>query len=209
MGTKGYNLNTGIAAKGRDYFFSKVISKFFRSTSGGGILEIGTGTGDFLAVADSKGLEVQGIEPNEDLFRVASQRLVQKRIENCDLKTYVTNKKFDLVFSNSVIEHVSDPVEFVVSASNLLSENGLLVITAPTPADYFWDDPTHLRPYTGNSFVELGYLAKLDLVYCSITFGFLIGKSTTSPILYKMLNLLPGHFGSNLIAVYKKTLTSE
>jgi hypothetical protein len=37
MGKIGYNRNTGIAAKGREYFFSKVINDFYsESKSGGG-----------------------------------------------------------------------------------------------------------------------------------------------------------------------------
>jgi hypothetical protein len=143
------------------------------------------------------------------LFLIALERVNQGSIEKCGLETFFTESRYDLVFSNSVIEHVNEPVEFLVIASNLLTENGLMVITAPTPADYFWDDPTHKRPYTTKSFIELGYLTNLDLVYCSTTFGFLIGKSLKSPIISKALNVLPGHFGSNIIAVYRKTITSE
>jgi SAM-dependent methyltransferase len=210
MGSIGYNRNTGIAAKGREYFFSKVIENFYRDSKlGGGILEIGSGTGDFLVHASSKGIKVKGIEPNEDLFLIALERVDQASIEKCELETFSTECTFDLVFSNSVIEHVNEPVEFIEKASDLLTENGLIVITAPTPADYFWDDPTHKRPYTTKSFIELAYLTNLELVYCSTTFGFLIGKKLKSPFVYKVLNLLPGHFGSNIIAVYRKSFTSE
>jgi ubiquinone/menaquinone biosynthesis C-methylase UbiE len=98
MGNMGYSRNTGIAARGREYFFSRVIDNFYMESNGEGILDIGSGSGDFLVHAASRLMRVRGIEPNKDLFLIASKRVDQGTIENCGLETFFTDKKFDMIF---------------------------------------------------------------------------------------------------------------
>lgn len=69
----------------------------------------------------------------------------------------------DLVVASHVIEHVVDPMQFMSDLVRVTKPGGLIFIEAPselgcisesssTPSDHrfsnFWDDPTHVRPWT-------------------------------------------------------------
>ena len=41
-------------------------------------------------------------------------------------------KKFDLVFSTEVIEHIHDPIGFIVDLKNVLAEKGVIILTTPS-----------------------------------------------------------------------------
>jgi SAM-dependent methyltransferase len=69
----------------------------------------------------------------------------------------------DLVVASHVLEHVAEPVPFFAELVRLARPGGLLWVEAPSDLsaerrasdhptdnrfDSFWDDPTHVRPYT-------------------------------------------------------------
>ena len=72
--------------------------------SRGHLLDIGTGTGDFLVRAKSRGWIVKGIEPNEKARKLSYQKGVPLEEELSDLKTH----SFDVITMWHVLEHVPD-----------------------------------------------------------------------------------------------------
>jgi 2-polyprenyl-3-methyl-5-hydroxy-6-metoxy-1,4-benzoquinol methylase len=46
-------------------------------------------------------------------------------------ENYRTDRKFDYIFATYVLEHVNDPVEFLINAGSLLQDHGLLFIVVP------------------------------------------------------------------------------
>lgn len=75
----------------------------------GSILDIGCGPGFFINRASSKGWEVAGIEPSIDAVNYANNSLGLdtqcKRIEDI----YEIDKKFDVIYSHGVLEHLRNP----------------------------------------------------------------------------------------------------
>lgn len=64
---------------------------------------------------------------------------------------------FDLVVSKSVLEHLPDARQFLRNAKYLAKPNGLVLIMVPdwrTGYKTFYDDYTHVRPYTTDSLLE-------------------------------------------------------
>ncbi len=141
-------------------------------TEGKSILDIGCGTGDFLAASKNDGWNVVGIEPNEKAKNFAIKKvntantkvsLFYKDIEA--LLKENSNQKFDVISMWHVLEHVYDLEEYISNLEKLLKPNGSLLIAVPNfnsfDAKYygkFWaayDVPRHLWHFSQKSIVKL------------------------------------------------------
>lgn len=107
------------------------------------ILDIGSGFGFFLDEAIKSGFNPVGVEP--------SKRLLQHTVDQFDASDFSVgafatdvynmqfeqfykqnkNRKFDFITIIHLIEHVSNPVELIVRAANLLNKGGVLFIETP------------------------------------------------------------------------------
>jgi len=103
------------------------ILKRFRGS--GSLLDVGTGTGQFLALAKNC-FTVKGTEVSESAVRIASERygldVTQGPIEELQFES-----RFDVVTLFHVLEHVPDPLATVRRCRQLLNPGGLLVIAVP------------------------------------------------------------------------------
>lgn len=100
----------------------------------GSLLEIGSNTGTFLRVAKEHGWSVYGVEPNKAICEEFKKKVKDIPIYNCFFdEKFVKNttRKYDLIYSSDVIEHVPDPVSFLVNARKLLKKDGHIVIVTP------------------------------------------------------------------------------
>ncbi|MEQ1611163.1 MAG: class I SAM-dependent methyltransferase [Hyphomicrobiaceae bacterium] len=77
----------------------------------------GTAVGLESAVYGEVGRDLLGVEVRPEYF------------SQC---TAIAGRKFDIVFSSEVIEHVTDPTAFLKEISQGLAEAGILVITTPS-----------------------------------------------------------------------------
>lgn len=101
------------------------------------VLEVGCGTGDFLALLKSAGHQAIGIEINEKAIRVAvdSGRDVQRgRIEDF---SSTCPQSFDAVCAFQVLEHISNPVSFIDSTLKCLRDGGLAIFAVPNGEGVF------------------------------------------------------------------------
>lgn len=112
----------------------KLINRHFTHTDPISILEVGTGSGFFLlSVHDVfPAAELTGIEYDERLLQTTRQRApfaecLQGNAEKFDLLP----RKFDVVVSFQVIEHLYDPSAMLARISQHLKPNGLLILTTP------------------------------------------------------------------------------
>jgi SAM-dependent methyltransferase len=109
-------------------FEHKLIFKYLNPNSK--ILEIGCGTGGFLNYAKQNYFcQVKGLELNESaISKCISDGLdvSSELIEN-----YFSEKKFNLLCSFQVLEHIADVDSFIQNSIRLLEKNGLLIIAVP------------------------------------------------------------------------------
>jgi 2-polyprenyl-3-methyl-5-hydroxy-6-metoxy-1,4-benzoquinol methylase len=64
--------------------------------------------------------------------------------------------QFDLIIAKDIIEHVLNPRNAMKEFALMLKENGVIIITVPSPqAPFLWDDYTHIRPFTKKSLSQL------------------------------------------------------
>lgn len=113
------------------------------------ILDVGCGTGWFCKVLkqnypESKitGTDIQDGRKFKDFDFVIAN------IEKLPFK-YET---FDGISCKAVLEHLQNPLSAVLEMNRILKNNGILFVSVPDVNDKnFWDDYTHVRPFTKKS----------------------------------------------------------
>lgn len=119
------------------------------------VLDLGCGSGYFLQLLQTAGIEAVGVDADEvTATRAESQGLNIVRVDVLEfVKT--TNDRFDGIFCSHLVEHLPFPslVELIEGISRCLNPDGTVVIAFPNPESldmqlfHFWLDPQHVRLY--------------------------------------------------------------
>jgi ubiquinone/menaquinone biosynthesis C-methylase UbiE len=105
-------------------------------------LEVGCGTGHWLRVVHESGIDTAGVDPSEQMLRIAhtrlpGARLVRARAEALPCRT----ASLDRVFCVNALHHFSDRVAFFREARRVLSDGGALLTIGLDPhtgLDRWW-----------------------------------------------------------------------
>jgi 2-polyprenyl-3-methyl-5-hydroxy-6-metoxy-1,4-benzoquinol methylase len=103
--------------------------------NGARILDIGAGGGEFLAEAKSRGYEVEGVEPSVGFAGYAERNYGVKVHVSPLMKIDFADRKFDLVHSYHVFEHLRDPMASMKLVHSLLLPGGHFYIAVPDMAE--------------------------------------------------------------------------
>lgn len=117
------------------------------------ILDVGCGTGWFCKALKEKYSEsnVTGLDI-EDERKFSGFKFISGDINNLPFD----DGRFDGISCKAVLEHVKDPLKAVLELNRSLKKEGVLFISVPDSKDKnFWDDYTHVRPYTKKSLSTL------------------------------------------------------
>jgi 2-polyprenyl-3-methyl-5-hydroxy-6-metoxy-1,4-benzoquinol methylase len=186
----------------RALYFRKILERLALDAHAK-VLDYGCGPGDFLLVARSQGIAATGIDASPRSVRLAAERGLNVICgETAEL--LARPERYDAILVQSVLEHALDGVKLVTDLRDLLVPGGVLVLSAPTPGSYFWDDPTHVRPYTPKSFSILAEIAAMKCEYLGYVFSFLLGTEIRASIFFRLLNAVPASLGSNIVAFFRK-----
>jgi SAM-dependent methyltransferase len=100
----------------------------------GELLDIGCGTGNFLAAARDAGYGVTGIELDRNAARFAKERLGLQKVFPLTISEFTeqhANKEFDVVSFFEVLEHQAAPVEFLQKVRGCVRQGGMIALSVP------------------------------------------------------------------------------
>lgn len=106
------------------------LKEILRHKSFGRLLEIGSGWGDFLAVAARRGFNCLGVDPSPMLAEAARRRSGVSVLCG-EVQDLVMEARFDVVVMSHVLEHVTDPREVLGRLRSFLNPDGVLYIAVP------------------------------------------------------------------------------
>jgi len=115
------------------------------------LLEAGCGMCDHLNIFKKKGFVCHGFDL-EILGNNKNLNLVSIDINT--QKIPFPDNYFDIIYSKSFLEHLPDPIQFLNEARRVLKDGGKILTLVPDwESQYktFYDDFTHIRPYTKKS----------------------------------------------------------
>ena len=99
---------------------------------GSKILDVGCATGVFLDMMRKLEWEVEGIEVSNELASYAHEKLdIHVHVQDLT-KEKLDSGPFQVITMFDVIEHIPDPNLMIKACSDLLVENGLLLLRTPT-----------------------------------------------------------------------------
>lgn len=123
----------------------------------GALLDIGSGTGDFLVAAKNKNWKVQGVEPDQKARQLAEEKGVHVE----ELLQNVHQENFDVITLWHVLEHVQDLETHILEIKKRLKPGGTLIVAVPNYKSkdakhykHFWaafDVPRHLWHFSKTS----------------------------------------------------------
>lgn len=97
------------------------------------VLEVGCGAGGTLSVFRDQGCRVLGLDFDRDYLAAAGRNGVETR--RGSLEQLQPGETFDLIIVCHVLEHISDPLAFLLRLRDHLSPGGVLYIEVPSLND--------------------------------------------------------------------------
>jgi len=140
----------------------KLINKY--SSQPNSLLDIGCGTGDFLATAQKAGWQIQGIEPDAGA-RVIANKKTSNSVKDVEALEDFANASFDVITLWHVLEHLPNLDEQIQILDKLLKPEGTLILAVPNFKSHdakhykeFWaayDVPRHFWHFSQDAISKL------------------------------------------------------
>ena len=138
------------------------------------ILDVGCANGSFLNFIHRirPDLELYGL----DLTDVSEFLPKYVKFIQADATKFKLRKKFDLIICNHLLEHlhVEDVLPTLTNINLHLKDEGVFWFTVPSFCREFYNDPTHVRPYTKEAMKRL--LKMSDFKRFRVYEGFIFNK---------------------------------
>lgn len=140
-------------------------------------LDIGCGTGSLLVKMGSLGYKGIGIDLEDLSVQISKGRVSKFEIEVYQLDLFDLHGSFDVIFANSVLEHIENDGEALSKIRNLLKPEGYFLFEVPGNMKLFGDHDRalgHFRRYEKNDLIHKIEEAGLEIVILwSYGFSFL------------------------------------
>lgn len=139
------------------------------------VADIGCATGIFLEKLGRKGFSVMGFECNRKAAQVANSKGIQVITDALEEVADDFSEYFDAVCSFQVLEHVSNPLNYLKLCLSMLKPGGRLILSVPngevsdtTLTDALLDmPPHHISRWYKHTFEELENYLKVKIDHIS------------------------------------------
>ncbi len=124
-------------------------SRFLAAHRGGRLVDVGSGRGEFLREFALLGFDASGVDRE-----LSSERRYPEAVHLANLETDrlpYEDASVDVVFNKSVLEHTWNISHLLGECHRVLRPEGLLISLVPdwkAQWSHFYDDWTHVRPFT-------------------------------------------------------------
>ncbi|MEW6009208.1 MAG: class I SAM-dependent methyltransferase [Candidatus Omnitrophota bacterium] len=188
-----------------------LLKKYINNKTGE-VLDVGTGSGEFLELMKDNGWRVSGVEYAKTTSEYARENL-HLNVKTGDLlETNFQSCYFDLVTLWDSLEHLYSPKETLIEINRILKDDGLLVISTPNIDNLaammfknFWytNVPRHLYQFSPKTIKLVLKKANFKAFRIIYTAGFCepVGFAVTFKTLvqskFKINSKGPAHMGSN------------
>jgi SAM-dependent methyltransferase len=237
--SEDYISHTGSSRNLFEKLYSAARKIMLRSKSGlirkacgrerGKILDIGSGTGNFVHAMRKAGWDSTGVEINEKARDLSVSKLGINAISPEEINSLLS-ESFDCITLWHVLEHFHDPDWYFSEISRLLKRDGKIVIALPNCASLdashykdnwaAWDVPRHIWHFNPQSFAlfakQRGYTVQMkkylpfDVFYISILSERQKGSLISLPaglvrgLIFSLKTLFNTDRGSSLVYVLKR-----
>jgi len=137
---------------------------WLKPVKGGRLLDVGCGSGDFLAFMQQLGWRVEGVDFDAKAVRNAAAKGVHAKVGSLESQKFPEGA-FDAVTMSHFIEHVHDPRRLLRECRRILKPGGYLVAVTPNIDSlghrlygHSWmhlDPPRHLHLFSLNTLRRL------------------------------------------------------
>jgi len=154
----------------------------------GSHLDIGCSTGELLELTGG-----QGIEPSEEYCKIAKNNGL--KVINTTFEEYSGRQIFNVITMLNALEHVYSPTEVLKKIYNLLSEEGIVLISVPNVLSGTLNIPV-------DAFLSNAHLYN----FSAATLGIMMQKCGLKPI---AVYLIPEEMGEKVYMIAKKDVEHE
>ena len=160
------------------------------------LLDLGSGEGSFVSVCKDYNINAFALD--------AYSHKIDFELDKIPFES----NQFDFITLTSVIEHIKSPKNLLIEIRRVLNKDGYLIITTPNfkySHKIFFDDPTHVKPYTNKSIVKILNFYGFEVIK---TVPFLVNKSAwfwKMPFSFFLASILPfkNHDFKNIFLIPK------
>lgn len=143
----------------------------------GVILDVGCGSGFFLAKAREWGWATEGIDPSETALKYAMEEL-GLYVSTKDI-TVMPDNHYSAIHCSEVLEHVADPERLLKNCYRILRKNGMLCVCVPNDfnplqmilkqkyGEYWVSYPWHINYFSFDSLIQLMASVGFTVIYQS------------------------------------------
>lgn len=159
------------------------------------IVDIGCGRGGFALKSRGQLPDVLGMDRLPAAAHISRAENLPFLLADVSALPF-TSASIDVVRAKELIEHLVDPVPMVQEAYRVLRPAGMLIVHVPThfsalyPVGNFWDDYTHIRPFSRPGLRRL--LENTGFAVVSIK-GYTSGRNVIERSLAAVLGLVAPH----------------
>src|SRR6478735_2166181 len=130
-------------------------SEYLAGYRGSKLLDLGCGRGEFLHGFARQGFDGVGIDRSRPSALKFNEAVIEADYERSGLP--FADGEFSVLFSKSVFEHIGDISSLLRECQRVLSPSGRMIALVPdwtAQWRHFYDDWTHVRPFTLNGMRE-------------------------------------------------------